>query len=72
MEKKLNSFGVIKKLLLTPESLITHPRPVPEIDSAKGIAYLPLNKNRLIGIDIAAGIIKYDFTVKLFEDSSGW
>ncbi|MCD6397648.1 MAG: hypothetical protein J7L71_08915 [Spirochaetaceae bacterium] len=62
----------IKKLLLTPESIITDPRPVPGIDNADGIAYLPLKKDRLIGIDIATGDIKYDFVVKLFEDSSGW
>jgi hypothetical protein len=64
----------INHLLLTPEPIVDRPRPTPAVDAERGILYLPLLEDRLIGVDIEAGSIVLDVTVELFseDEEAAW
>lgn len=57
----------IAALVTTPVPIIDDPRPVPAV-SDDGIMYLPLEENRLVGIDLTSGETVLDVTIELFPD----
>lgn len=60
----------MEALLMTPAPVVDDPRPVPTVSDA-GVMYLPLEGDRLIGIDLDSGETVLDVTVELFDDEEG-
>ncbi len=59
-------------LIMTPEKLAESEYISPAIHHGNRLIFLPLQQNRLTGIDIDSGEITRDFTIILFEDDSSW
>jgi len=58
----------LESLVETPAPIVDSPRPMPTLDQAAGVLYLPLEDNRIIGIDVGDGRTLLDAQIELFSE----
>jgi len=58
----------LESLVETPAPIVDSPRPVPTLDEDAGVLYLPLEDNRIIGIDLGDGRTLLDAQIELFSE----